>query len=914
MKGRMNKLLAVLTSAALMTGLLAPCGVMAETKSASSAKKSAAMEELARQIQDVNRDAFNFRTAKEKKLVLNEERPAAYDLRDKGYVTPVKFQNPFGSCWGFAAIAAAESSILSSGLAAEDGYDQNTLDLSEKHLINFHVRRLDDPDDPQNGEGMYFNEDVFNKLSEDSKSHYHSVLEWSFDMGGLPIYATTLFASGAGPNLENRQLPDKAPAGTPEDIYEYHGLNKDVDYAKDKSGKWKEYSYSAADDWALPEELRYTQSYVLKQSFMLPSPAQFVDTEELDDYGEPVQKYEYHPEATEAIKDQLLAGRAVEIGFHADQSRPDQTGEDGQYISKKWAQYTYEQEPGNHAVTIVGWDDDFPAEDFVEGHEPKDENGNLLNGAWLIKNSWGSEEREFPYKGPGWGLEDPETGKHTGYFWLSYYDKTLSLPEALEFEKSNVNKQYYIDEYDFMPVENVLAADMEEETSMANVFKAEVTQQLEQISCQTSAPGTEVTFDVFLLSPDFTDPEDGVKVASGSDSFEFGGLHKIALDEPVPVMKGQSYSIVVRQKTPEGKCNINLQMAYGEEFIKSFADIMGLPVNNWVKGVVNPKESYITVGGEWTDLSDNTFMKSMMGEYYTLLTVDNFPIKGYCTELPDLAVKTSPGSTVLTLAEDGNTATVRASFTGGNGVKIPEDPEFTWDLMEGGEDLIEIEPDPEKPERCTATAKKPGIAYIRLTVKDGDKVVGSRAVRVEVSKYGVWNAFDIEMGYNERTTFEVFDNSWNFQDPSDFTFTSDDPSIVTVDSGGNLVPKGIGKTTVRATDAMGLEAKGEINVVKGEQEIGFKGNKVSLKAASLKKKAQTIKITRAAKITRAKGTKTYAKVKGDKKIIVNKKTGLITVKKGLKKGTYKVKIKVTAKGNKYYKKGTKTGTVTIKIN
>lgn len=40
----------------------------------------------------------------------------------ENYVTPVKLQNPFGTCWGFGAIAAAEISLLGSGLAQADGY------------------------------------------------------------------------------------------------------------------------------------------------------------------------------------------------------------------------------------------------------------------------------------------------------------------------------------------------------------------------------------------------------------------------------------------------------------------------------------------------------------------------------------------------------------------------------------------------------------------------------------------------------------------------------------------------------------------------------------------------------------------------------------------------------------------------
>lgn len=67
----------------------------------------------------------------------NKKLPDKFDLRDYGYVTPVKNQGLLGTCWGFAAIAAAETSILSElGLSYEQfrevcGYD---LDLSENQL------------------------------------------------------------------------------------------------------------------------------------------------------------------------------------------------------------------------------------------------------------------------------------------------------------------------------------------------------------------------------------------------------------------------------------------------------------------------------------------------------------------------------------------------------------------------------------------------------------------------------------------------------------------------------------------------------------------------------------------------------------------------------------------------------------
>ncbi len=52
---------------------------------------------------------------------------------------------------------------------------------------------------------------------------------------------------------------------------------------------------------------------------------------------------------------------------------------------------------------------------------------------------------------------------------------------------------------------------------------------------------------------------------------------------------------------------------------------------------------------------------------------------------------------------------------------------------------------------------------------------------------------------------------------------------------------------------------------------------------------------------------------GNKKITINKTTGKVTVKKKLKKGTYKIKVKVTAAGNSNYKTLTRTVTFKLKV-
>ncbi len=99
--------------------------------------------------------------------------------------------------------------------------------------------------------------------------------------------------------------------------------------------------------------------------------------------------------------------------------------------------------------------------------------------------------------------------------------------------------------------------------------------------------------------------------------------------------------------------------------------------------------------------------------------------------------------------------------------------------------------------------------------------------------------------------------------------------------------------------------------IAGEKNtIYAKGKTAAVKYS--KKKNRTIKRSKAITVKNAKGAVTYKKSKGNKKIKVAK-NGKITVAKGLKKGTYKVKIKVKAAGEGLYKPATKTVTVKVVV-
>ena len=84
------------------------------------------------------------------------------------------------------------------------------------------------------------------------------------------------------------------------------------------------------------------------------------------------------------------------------------------------------------------------------------------------------------------------------------------------------------------------------------------------------------------------------------------------------------------------------------------------------------------------------------------------------------------------------------------------------------------------------------------------------------------------------------------------------------------------------------------------------------KTVSYKKVKKANQIIAPVTVKNAKGKVSYEKLSGSKKIYL-KKSGKIAVLKGAKKGTYTVKIKVTAKGNAQYKAASRKVTVKIKV-
>ena len=91
------------------------------------------------------------------------------------------------------------------------------------------------------------------------------------------------------------------------------------------------------------------------------------------------------------IKKALIKYGSIHITYNGCQKAPD-------YNEDTFAQYQNTSSEQNHAVSLVGWDDNFPKEKFLIT-PPGD-------GAWIIKNSWG------------------DFGDN-GYQYISYYDISI---------------------------------------------------------------------------------------------------------------------------------------------------------------------------------------------------------------------------------------------------------------------------------------------------------------------------------------------------------------------------------------------------------------------------------------------------------------------------------------------------------
>lgn len=371
--------------------------------------------------------------------------PSSYDPRAYGYLTPVRDQGIWGSCWAFSAIAMAEANLVKKNLA------NNTLDLSELQLAYFFYHTVADP------------------LGNTAGDSNYALTDYYLDLGGNSAFTTFALASWTGVASEA-----KAP---------YAWADNGIDY--------------------LDPSLAFDDDYHMQNAY-------WINMLDISD-----------------VKNMIMQYGGVSTSYYAWQNGNMTTTYyngatkafyyDGSYIT-------------DHAILIVGWDDSFDRMNFNEAHRP------TSNGAWLVKNSWGTEFGD------------------AGYFWISYEDATLTNEDysqayVFDFESGDNYDHNY--QYDGSGSAGY-AGSVLNGGSIANVFTAKANaaggaENINAVSFALYDVNVDYSIQIYTNLSNANDPTSGRAMLSTPKTgrTSYVGYYTVPLDNSIEVAEGSNFSVVI---------------------------------------------------------------------------------------------------------------------------------------------------------------------------------------------------------------------------------------------------------------------------------------------------------------------------------------------------------------------------------
>jgi len=209
------------------------------------------------------------------------------------------------------------------------------------------------------------------------------------------------------------------------------------------------------------------------------------------------------------------------------------------YNEEKCSYYCDEVKTENHDIVIVGWDDNYPKENFtIQPHS---------NGAFICKNSWGTEFGE------------------EGYFYVSYEDENLcrqSIVYTRIAENDNFDNIYQSDTIGWVGQMGFGVTS----AYFANCYTAKKDEVLRAVSFYATAPDTE--FSVYLVH-DFKEVESLKErefLVSGRT--RYSGYYTVRVPEGFELQKGEKYAVVVSVSTPSNTNPIAVEYSIPERDIE----------------------------------------------------------------------------------------------------------------------------------------------------------------------------------------------------------------------------------------------------------------------------------------------------------------------------------------------------------
>lgn len=191
---------------------------------------------------------------------------------------------------------------------------------------------------------------------------------------------------------------------------------------------------------------------------------------------------------------------------------------------------------GGHAVMIVGWDDNYSKDNFSGSTKPQN------NGAWLIRNSWGSD--------------------YLGYFWMSYETNSLTdTAWAFDFAPADDYDNNY--QYDGA----LQTATDSYYNQVANVYtvaekQGVASETLKAVSLSfMKTANVNYTIEVYTDLSDTSNPESGTKSAVVEGQTAYAGYYTIPLEDEVILQPGSSYAVVLKTDQKVIECEYSYSEA-----------------------------------------------------------------------------------------------------------------------------------------------------------------------------------------------------------------------------------------------------------------------------------------------------------------------------------------------------------------
>lgn len=218
----------------------------------------------------------------------------------------------------------------------------------------------------------------------------------------------------------------------------------------------------------------------------------------------------------ESVKQMVMQYGAVNIGYR----------ESGGYRNETYHSYYNPSGSGSgHAVTIVGWDDTFSKENFNQTPEE--------NGAWLIRNSWGTDSGE------------------NGYFWMSYEDASISS-QAFVFDFERADNYSYNYQYD--GGNGISRIKINNNGMAGDIFKVYGSSPQILSAVSLGIYDTNVNYKISIYKdPEAGNPTSGTLAATQSGTTPgYAGYYTIPLKSQVILNPGHTFSVVYQLENPSG--------------------------------------------------------------------------------------------------------------------------------------------------------------------------------------------------------------------------------------------------------------------------------------------------------------------------------------------------------------------------